>query len=96
MLNPIPSVAQVSSPFLSVAVVLSDERAVPRLVELLIERSGLSQAEIARRMGIQSQSLNQYKIARRSRPSLQWLARLAETCGAKILVEFPQGYQNRG
>lgn len=89
MYSPVPGMTQHSTATHHVAVVLSDERAVQRLVELLLEKAGLSQAEAARRMGIASQSLNQYKISRRARPSLQWLARLAEVCGAKIIVEFP-------
>jgi len=85
---PLPSsAASSSSP--NLAVLGQDPRSVQRLIELLIERSGTPQAELARRMGITLQSLNQYVRGRRQRPSLIWLARLAELCGARIVVEFP-------
>lgn len=85
---PLPSsTANIVTP--SLAVVGQDPRSVQRLIELLIERSGTPQAELARRMGITIQSLNQYKMGRRQSPSLAWMARLAEVCGARITIEFP-------
>jgi transcriptional regulator with XRE-family HTH domain len=53
----------------------------------VIERSGLSQAEIAKRLGITRQTVNQAVLARR-RPTLQWFAKLAGVCGAVVVVEF--------
>lgn len=73
----------------STAVVGQDARSIQRLVELLVERSGTPQAELARRLGITIQSLNQYVRGRRVEPSLRWMARLAEVCGARLVIEFP-------
>ena len=68
--------------------VIADDRAVVYLVEQLILKSGLSQSELARRLGIRLQSLNQYR--RRKRPGVIWLAKLAEVCGGRLVVEFPK------
>lgn len=68
--------------------VVADDRAIISLIEQLIAKSGLSQSEIARRLGIKLQSLNQYRFRRR--PGLKWIVRLADVTGAKIYVEFPK------
>lgn len=86
-ISPAPSYI---SPSPTIAVVLPDPKRVNRLVEEIIERAGMSQAEVARRLGITPQSLNQYFTHRRERPSIIWIARLAEVCGARLLVEFPR------
>lgn len=65
-----------------------------RLVQVFVERAGVSQAELARRMGIKPQSFSQYLGRRRVRPSLQWMARLALVCGGRLWVEFPNGAIN--
>ena len=72
------------------AVVLQDDKAIMHLIELLVSRAGISQREIAKRIGIKPQSLNQYMIFRRRRPSVQWLARLAGVCGGRLVLEFPE------
>jgi transcriptional regulator with XRE-family HTH domain len=59
------------------------------LIDQLLAHAGLSQTEVAERLGIRVQSLNQYRYLRRKRPSLRWFARLAEACGARITLEFP-------
>ena len=70
------------------ASVVADERAMIYLIDQLILRSGLSKSEVARRLGIKLQSLNQYH--RRRRPGALWLAKLAEACGGRLLLEFPK------
>ncbi len=59
------------------------------LIEEILDRAGLPQSEICRRLGIKTQSLNQYRTLRRKRPSIQWLCRLADACGARLIIEFP-------
>lgn len=71
------------------AVVPTDDRSIMALIELILDRAGVSQAEVARRLGIRHQSLNQYRWLRRKRPSIQWISRLAQACGARIVIEFP-------
>jgi hypothetical protein len=66
-----------------------DERAISRLLETLLSRSGLSAGEVARRLGISSNAVRQYLRGRRSKPSLIWFIRLAELCGARVTIEFP-------
>lgn len=71
------------------AVVISDDAAIAGLINMLLKRAGLTNAEAARRMGNSSQALSQYRRMRRTRPSIQWFARLAEICGARFYLEFP-------
>ncbi len=54
-----------------------------------MEHSGTHQAEIARRMRIRPQSLNQYVKSRRARPSLDWLLHFLSVNGAALVVVFP-------
>ena len=68
------------------AAVVPDDRAVIYLIDQLILKSGLSQSEIARRLGIKLQSLNQYRYRRR--PGLIWFAKLAAVCGAEVEVRW--------
>jgi len=82
----LPPITLQSSP--AKATVINDGRSIAYLVDLLIARSGVSQKEVARRLGVAPQSLNQYRMKRRARPSAQWLARLAEVCGARLVVEL--------
>ena len=71
--------------------VIPDNQGIYTLVDQIIERSGLRQSEIADRLGIRKQSVNQYATMRRRRPSVQWLARLCSACGARLMVERPIG-----
>lgn len=96
--SPIPRPSQVPpqsspSPTLPLsnrlAAVQPDDKGSQTLVELIVERSGMKQVEIAARMGVSKQALNQYYTLRRSRPSVQWLAKLLHACGGRLLVEFP-------
>ena len=77
-----------SDPSSGTSAVVADDRAVVYLIDTLIARSGLSQSEIARRLGIRLQSLHQYR--RRRRPGLIWFAKLASACGAELNVKFPK------
>lgn len=72
------------------AVVSPDDRALTSLIARLIEDSGLHQVELANRMGVKRQSINQYRIGRRTHPSVQWLARLVAACGGRLIIEFPK------
>ncbi len=74
-------------------VVTADPALITTVLQLLVERSGMTQAEISRQMAIAPQSLNQYLISRRSNPSALWLARLAELVGARLLIEFPSDHR---
>lgn len=86
---PLPSSSPASALPASVMIIVEDDRAIQRLIETLLDRSGLTQSELARRLGITFQSLNQYKYLRRKRPSVQWFTRLAHACGARVVLEFP-------
>jgi len=66
------------------------------VAEMLIERVGLKKAEVARRMGIRPQTLQQYlakRVGSRKRGkkyiSLQWFLRIVHVCGARLVVEMP-------
>lgn len=85
---PVPSSASPIRPT-SRAVVVPDPVSVIRLIEEVIDRSGLSRTEISDRLGVRKQSFNQYTYLRKKRPSVQWLARLVDVCGGKLIIEFP-------
>lgn len=85
---PLPSSSS-SPPSHPRAVLVADDRAVSGLITLLLDRSGVSQHELARRLGIKVQSISQYKRGKRANPSVKWLARLVEAVGGKLYVEFP-------
>lgn len=72
------------------AIISPDDRALTSLIARLIDTCGLHQAELANRMGVKRQSVNQYRIGRRTHPSVQWLARLVAACGGRLLIEFPK------
>lgn len=67
-----------------------DQKALASLIELLVIRSGVSQSELARRMGIKQQSLNQYLNQKRRNPTIGWLCRLATACGATVAIDLPR------
>ena len=89
MSNPIPLPSSSSPSTSNLAVVLLDERAIAVLIDQLLARAGLSQAEVCRRLAISPSSFNQYRLHRRANPSIKWLVRLVEMCGGHITVEFP-------
>jgi hypothetical protein len=86
--SPIPS-GSLPAKTQSLTIVLDDPRSIALLIEQLLIRANLSEAELARRLGIKRASLNQYRSLRRKRPSLAWFARLVETCGGRIILEYP-------
>ena len=88
-MNPVITPSSASSSSQSLAAVLLDDRAIASLVEQLMARAGLSQAEICRRLKIDPTTFNQYRNGRRKRPSLWWMVRLAEVCGARLFIEWP-------
>lgn len=54
-------------------------------------KAGLSQAEVARRMGMKPSSLARIETSLGSRkhsPSLDTLRRYAEACGKKLIIKF--------
>lgn len=73
----------------SLTPLVCDERAIARLLELMLAKGGLSVNEAAKRMGVTSNAIRQYLRGRRTRPSLIWFIKMAELCGAKVSVEFP-------
>src|SRR5688572_27149529 len=81
--NPMISTLDLSlaPPQRSLSVVQTDERAIAHLIDELLSASGLSVNELAKRMGCQRSSINQYRYLRRVRPSIQWLTKLVEVCG---------------
>jgi len=64
-----------------------DERAISRLLELMISRGGLTVSEVARRMAVTPQAVRQYIHGRRS-PTIKQLLKFAEATGSRILVEY--------
>lgn len=71
------------------ATVLSEGVLISRLIEEVIARSGMSYTEVATRLGIKVQTLNQYRYGFRPNPSVSWLSRLALVCGGRLVLEMP-------
>lgn len=69
--------------------VIDDDRAIQRLLEIIIERAGLTGNAAASRLGMTRQSLQPYLNGRRS-PSLKWLLRLCQLCGAEVQIRLPE------
>lgn len=67
-----------------------DERAIARLLATILSKGGISVNEMARRIGVNTQSVRQYLHGRRCRPSLLWFVRFAELAGARVYIEFPK------
>lgn len=73
-----------------IAVVVPDDSSVKHLMRLLLNRSGLSQAELARRLGVTPQCVGQYMSGRGAvRPSLSWFCNVVQTAGGRLLLELP-------
>ena len=68
--------------------VASDD-ATAKLIAQLLNKAGLSIGEAARQMGVTPNAIRQYVKGRRNKPSVAWLVRLAELCGATVYIEFP-------
>jgi len=85
--SPVPSTAPASSRATSLTV-LDNDAAIAHLIITILGRSGLPDAELARRMGLKKASLAQYKYGYRSHPSARWLARLVQAAGGRLVVEF--------
>lgn len=71
-----------------------DGAALAQLIVKIRKRSGLSRAELARRLGVKPSSLKQYENGRRGRygkAGLRWFVRLAEGCGCEVSLELPGG-----
>lgn len=75
----------------SLTPLVCDERAIARLLETLISRSGMSIGLVADRMGVTTNAIRQYMRGRRTKPSLIWFIRLVEICGGSVKIEFPKG-----
>ena len=78
----------------SVAIATGNHPAVVQLLREMKLRSGMTDAAIARVMGISKQAVNEasnsYKTCdHQRRPSFQWIIQYAHACGCRILVEFP-------
>lgn len=69
--------------------VVNDKRTFAKLLQTIVDRSGLSKREIARRLNIRENGLRQYFTGRRNRPSVYWLVRLCDICGAEVSIKFP-------
>jgi hypothetical protein len=92
--SPLPSSQSSYTPFhrtSPLTPLVCDRRAIQRLLETLLHRSGLSTREAGVRMGGSENSLRNYLKGRVGKPSLYWFVRLVEACGGRVLIEFPQG-----
>jgi len=68
---------------------VGDRKAITAAIEEIMLRSGLGTSDIARQLGINRQSIGQYKWGKRNNPTIEWMIRLVHICGGKIVIEFP-------
>lgn len=68
----------------------ADDQVLAAILRALLERSGLTQAELQRRMGLGRSSIHQYRHGLRRNPSLKWLVRYVLTCGGRLYLEMPR------
>lgn len=87
ILGPIPSsfANSISSPA-TFRVLVPDEAAIVKLLEDLLNASGMSVKAAARNLGVQEMSIRQYTRGRRSNPSVVWLLKFANMCGFEVIV----------
>ena len=76
------------------AVAVADPAAVKQLLRELKQRAGLSDAEVARRMGVSRQAITEVQNSfdttdHPRKPSFLWVLRYATVCGARVILEFP-------
>lgn len=79
---------RVSQPTSLASVILRDAGII-RLLEDLVAATGMTQDKLAHRIGMKQQTFNQYMTGRVANPSLRQFIRIAEACGARVWVEFP-------
>lgn len=89
---PVPQVTQFPATMKSSRLsVVNDQRAIGALLDMMRQKAGLSVSELARRMGCTRGNIQQYLYGRKVNPSVRWLVRYAEICGAQLTVEMPTG-----
>lgn len=91
---PLPTTSHLNNsgslnPVTDLTVVLGDDKAIAALIDRLLDRANLSDAELAARLGIRKNTLYQYRVGRRKRPSIQWLVKLINACGGRLMIEYP-------
>lgn len=74
---------------LSLSVLVNDDRAIAHLIENLMARANLTPTQLADLLGVRPQTIFQYKHGMRRRPSIQWMLRLIDACGGKLILELP-------
>lgn len=79
-----------SSNLTSLTPLVNDQRAILRLLELILSKADINVPELARRLGVADNCIRQYVSGRRSKPSLQTFLRIAEAAGCKVMIQFPQ------
>jgi hypothetical protein len=70
--------------------VIRDERVIQQLLLILLNRAGMAPRDAANVLGIRENAIRQYLQGRRS-PGLFWFIRFAELCGARVVLEWPEG-----
>lgn len=66
---------------------VADQRAITRLLGQIQEKSGLTVAEIARRMGVTDNGVRQY-VAGNRQPGLLWFIKFCQAVDLKVGVEL--------
>ena len=95
MSGPVPSSRRLHRGQRVAAAVVPDHQILKQLLRELRRRSGLTDAEIGRRMGVSRQAVTEVQHSfdttdHKRRVSLLWAAKYAAICGGRFILEFPE------
>lgn len=89
---PLPSTAATSSNLsFPLTPVVCDDRAISKLLEVVLSKGGRTIPGVARELGVGDNAIRQYIRGYRVNPSLKWFLRFAEICGAEVSIKFKNG-----
>ena len=88
LLPPIPLPATAAKKPLRKLVVTNEEDGIAYIINKILEHSGNTQASACKLLGIHVTTMQQYRTGRHIQPSVWWLNRLVQACGARLVVEF--------
>lgn len=88
--SPIPSSKSLSlyTASLPLLPLLNDQKATMRLLAFMLKQSGRSIGEIARSMGVNKASMQQYLHGRRQKIGLDVFLRFVTACGMKVHLQL--------
>lgn len=72
--------------------VVRDSRAIGKLLETILSRSGLTVGSVARTFGVSDESVRQYVKGRRTNPSMKWFIKVCDLAGYELVLQQRKPY----